>query len=312
MGLRNLSSRAIIGRFYELLEASKNTGWHRQIGQEFGSDQESETYRFLGMTPKMREWVGGRQAKGLRNNAVTIVNKDFEATLEVTRQERKYDKTGQVDIRINELADSAEAHHWEELLSSVIDGAESSLCYDGQYFFDTDHSEGDSGTQDNDLTYNAGTTTAPTADEMATAILEAIAAIYGFKDDQGRPKNSSVRDFIVMVPNAKFWAPAAQAIAKNMLSTGTGVRDNPLKGMEFNVRPPVLNPRLTWTTKFAVFAVDGRTKPAILQSEEDPVMEAKAEGSEYEFDTGNHQYGVRASRNVGLFDWTKATITTLT
>ena len=60
------------------------------------------------------------------------------------------DKTGQIDIRIREQVQRAQAH-WAKLLSDLIIAAESTVCYDGQYFFDTDHSEGDSGTQDNDL-----------------------------------------------------------------------------------------------------------------------------------------------------------------
>lgn len=309
--LQNLSSRAIRGEIYEKLEASRNTGWARLIGHEFPSDQESETYEFTGMTPTMRQWVGGRHLEQLRKNNITIQNLDFEATLRVTRKERKYDKTGQVAQRIAELALEAEVHHWEDLLTQLIIAGESGAAYDGQYFFDTDHSEGTSGSQSNDLTYNAASTTAPTADEMAEAILQAISAIFGFKDDRGRPMNSNVMKFVLMVPNASFWAPAFQAVTKNNLNTGSGVRENPLSGSNFEITP-VLNPRLTWTEKFAIFAVDGQTKPFILQSQEEPVIEQQAENSPVEFDTGEHHYGVRASRNVGYFYWQKSCLVTLT
>ena len=39
--------------------------------------------------------------------------------------------------------------HWASLLSTLIVNGESATCYDEQYFFDTDHSEGESGTQSN-------------------------------------------------------------------------------------------------------------------------------------------------------------------
>ena len=53
---------------------------------------------------------------------------------------------------------------------------EATVCYDGQYFFDTDHVEGDSGTQSNDLSVDIsalacsvhGTTTAPSVEDLAS------------------------------------------------------------------------------------------------------------------------------------------------
>ena len=120
----------------------------------FNSDQESETYKWLGMVPMMREWIGDKQAKGFRDNGITVINKEFEATLEVLSKWLRRDKTGQLAVRIGELAQRANGH-CANLLSTLITngtGSTSVLCYDGQYFFDSDHSEGDSGTQKNLLT----------------------------------------------------------------------------------------------------------------------------------------------------------------
>ena len=47
------------------------------------------------------------------------------------------------------------AAHWLMLTTLMIAG-ESSLCYDGQYFFDTDHSDGASGTLSNSISFAAG------------------------------------------------------------------------------------------------------------------------------------------------------------
>jgi len=73
----------------------------------------------------------------------------------------------------------------------------------------------------------------------------------------------------------------------------------------------IVNPLLTWTTKLAMFRLDGHAKPIILQEKEKIRLDAKAEGSEYEFDTGNHQYGVTAKRNVGYGYWEQAELATL-
>jgi len=308
MGAGTLSSRAIIGEFYARLEQSIGASWIGSLSMEFGSNQASEDYPWLGMAPVMREWKGGRHAKGFRENKVTIDNVEFEATLEVLKSELRRDKTGQILVRIQELAERT-ASHWAKLLSTAIINGESTTCYDGQYFFDTDHSEGDSGTQDNDLTSDIsalpanqhGTTTSPSPEEMELSILAGIQAILGFKDDQGEPMNEMAKSFIIMVP-VPYMAATLAAINNPVLTSG---RTNTLQSSDFEIRP-VINPRLTWTDKFAVFRADGVVKPMIRQVEVDVEIDAIAEGSELEFNEKKHHYGVYASRNVGYGYWQHA------
>lgn len=305
MGAQTLSSRAIIGTFFARLEQNLGSDWIMALGMHFISDQESETYNWLGMAPALREWVGGRHAKGFRENGITIENKDFEATIEVLVKELTRDKTGQVMIRIQELADRVSAH-WAKLLSELILNGAATVCYDGQFFFDTDHLEGDSGTQSNKVSVDIsaitatlhGTVTAPSVEEMAYVILEGVKTIMGFKDDQGEPMNENANDFIVMVPVSLM--NVALAATKNPVLTSG--QTNTIVTANFTIKP-VVNPRLTWTDTFAVFRANGNIKPFILQEEETLAMKAKAEGSEYEFDNKAHQYGVDVSRNVGYGYW---------
>ena len=310
MSAASLSSRAIIGEFYNTLEQNTGALWVPGTSMLVTSDQESETYKWLGMAPAMREWVGGRVAKGFRDNGITIVNKTFEATLEVLLDEIRRDKTGQVMVRVRELAGRTNAH-WAKLLSTLIIAGEAAVCYDGQYFFDTDHAEGDSGTQSNDIESNIGTTTAPTQAEMETSILKAVEAIIGFKDDQGEPMNEEATSFLVMVP-VSFMSAAAAALKNPVITDGSGSRTNTitnLGGFSFEL---AVNPRLTWTTKFATFRTDGMTKPFIRQEEEGVTVSAIAEGSELEFRENKHNYGVKAIRNVGYGYWQHACLTTMT
>ena len=90
-----LSSRAVIGMYYEALAAAAGLGWVGNVSNYFGSDQASEVYPWLGMPPALREWIGGRQAKGLSTNMVEIRNKHFEATLQIELKDLRRDKTGQ-------------------------------------------------------------------------------------------------------------------------------------------------------------------------------------------------------------------------
>jgi phage major head subunit gpT-like protein len=317
MGAQGLGSRAIIGTFYDTLQQQIGNTWIGKLVMDFDSNQESETYKWLGASPAVREWIGGRLAKGLRENGFTIFNKTFEATLKIMVDDLRRDKTGQVLLRIREMADRVAAHPMS-LISTLINnggGATSALAYDGQYFFDTDHSEGDSGTIKNDLAVgdyavlNVAAPTAPTANEMADAILAVLQHFFTFKDDQGEPINELAREFVIMTP-VNLWGAAQGAVTTNLLNTGSGGRDNPLLKMGMNLTVAV-NPRLTATDKFAIFRADGRTKPFIQQIEEAVSISAIAEGSEYEFEENAHKYGVKKITNVGYGMWQQAIRATL-
>lgn len=313
MGAASLSSRAIIGEFYARLAQDVGGSWIPGLSNLFMSNQESETYKWLGMAPQMREWIGGRQAKGFREQGQTIVNKTFEGTLEVLVDEIRRDKTGQVMVRVRELAERTNSH-WAKLLSELLIAGEAAVCYDGQFYFDTDHSEGDSGSQSNDITNDITTTTAPTAGEMETSILKAVEAMMGFKDDQGEPMNENARDFAIMVP-VPYMSAAAAAIGSEIIVDASTSRTNriltlgSLGGFSMQL---FVNARLTWTTKFAVFRTDAETKALIRQEEEGVTVDAIAEGSELEFKEKKHQYGVKAIRNVGYGYWQRSCLVTHT
>ena len=223
------------------------------------------------------------------------------------------DKTGQIMVRIAEQTERANSH-WAKLLVELIIAGEASLCYDGQYFFDTDHSEGDSGTQDNDLAFDVTAPTTPTAGEMETFILRLIQQIIGFKDDQGEYMNENAKRFLVMVP-VPFMSAAAAALGSTIIVDASTSRSNTILTLSslagFQVGLAVV-PRLTWTTKIAVFRADGQLMPFIRQEEEDVSVDAIAEGSEEEFKNDRHLYGIKAIRNVGYGYWQKACLGTFT
>jgi phage major head subunit gpT-like protein len=298
-----LTSKAIIGRFYRRLEEFAQNAWWTKLAMHFTSTQESETYRWLGMVPQVREWIGRRQARPLRAQGVTIVNKTWESTIRVDADEQRRDKTGQVLVRINEMARRV-ATHPNSLLTSLMLAGETSACYDGHNFFSATHSEGDSGTQSNSITFDAVTPSAPTDTEMYEAIVKSIGQLLSLKDDQGEPMNEAARQFVVMVPTS-FWS--ATTIA---LSDATRDRVNPLAlGRPYEI-DWVANPRLTWTTKFAIFRTDGETRPFIFQEELPVQVQALAEGSELEINENQHQYGVKAVHAAGYGFWQDACLVT--
>lgn len=307
----NYSSRAIIGRFYERLATTQPPAWVNNLAFRVDSDQPSETYNWLGMSPVMREWVGGRAAQGFRTNGLTVTNKLFEASVGVSLDDIRRDKTGQFLARIDELPGRAQQHR-AKLLTDLILTGESAVCYDGQFFFDTDHSEGSSGTQSNDLVFDisdngtGGTAAAPLANTIQGAVLQAVQAIMGFKDDKGEPLNEGAMNFEVHVP-VTYMGETIKALTMPLVGGGDS---NVLLSNQFRLTP-VINPRLTWTTKLAVYNTDGTTKPFIEQVEYDPIMVAVAEDSELEKLSREHLYSVERMGNVAFGMWQKACLVTL-
>jgi phage major head subunit gpT-like protein len=309
-----LSSRAVIGMYYEALAAAAGAGWIGNVSNYFGSDQAAESYPWLGMPPAMREWVGGRQAKGMSTNLVTITNKHYEATMEIALKDLRRDKTGQIKARLAEFAQRGQSH-FASLLSTLIVNGPSTVCYDGQYFFDTDHSEGASGTLDNDITTDIsalpvethGVVTAPSKEEMLQAIIASISQFFTFKDDQGEPINEDAKSFLVMVPVGLM--PAASSALSRTNAQGPGM----FSFDGFNVGLAV-NPRLTaggWTDEFVTFRTDGSIKPLIRQEETEPAVKMKDEASEFAFDNDAIQIGIDSWRNAGYGRWQGAVLNTL-
>jgi phage major head subunit gpT-like protein len=305
----DLGSRAVRA-FYGALEIEEGKSWIDKIAMRFDSDQKTEEYAWLSASPALREWIGGRQAVGLSANKISIESKSFEGTLAFPTDDIRRDKTGSIDIRIADLARRT-IGHWAKLLSTLIingTGSASGLCYDGQNFFDTDHSEGDSGTQLNLLAagqvaaLHVATPTAPTPLEAAMAVLGAIAYMLGYLDDKGEPLNEMARAWLVMTGTTL--GPAFSA-AVSQKTLGAGV-DNPLVQQRNFEISHVINPRMAaLTTQFIVFRTDAPTKPFIRQEELFEV-EVVGPGSEHEFKNNEELFGVKLVGNVGYGLWSQA------
>ena len=99
------------------------------------STSDSETYRWLGTVPQIREWGTGRVTQGLRTESYSIENLKYEATIEVDRDEIADDQTGQIRLRIGELAERAATHKDFLIGQLLINGATSGFnSFDGVTF----------------------------------------------------------------------------------------------------------------------------------------------------------------------------------
>lgn len=300
-----ITTRGVVGMILARLETG-SAQWVTDLAMRMQSDQDMETYAWLGNSPALREFIGGRTPAELKELSFTISNQDYEGSILLRSKDMRRDKLGMIAIRVNQLADRS-MDHPAKLLSTLIMNGESTACYDGQYFFDTDHLEDDSGTQSNDIGASAASATAPTADEMSDAIMSAIQAIFGFQDDRGEPMNQDASEFTVMVP-VSYMKAALKAVTA-LLGNGGESSTIPALKSYFNIKV-VANPRLTWTTKIAVFRTDSEAKPFILQEENIPDVVALGEGSEYEQQHKKQLFGVDWTGNVGFGFWQHACLVT--
>ncbi len=143
MGQRVINSRSLdtirVG-FKTLYDAAFNAAptYYDKVAMTVPSTAASEKYGWLGTFPGLREWLGDRVINGLKEHSFEIVNKDFELTIGVDRNAILDDTIGVYAPMMSHLGDSAKRHP-DELMFALLAAGFTSLCYDGQYFFDTDH-----------------------------------------------------------------------------------------------------------------------------------------------------------------------------
>ncbi|GJL93477.1 Mu-like prophage major head subunit gpT family protein [Hyphococcus sp.] len=301
MSYEKITTRDVRGLILNRLANPVILPWIGMFSMYATSDQAEEKYGWLGQSPMLREMIGGRSVKTLLENELTIKNLDFEATLGVFDKDMRRDKIGQIQIRINDTFGKTDLH-WGQLISALINNGHQQVCYDGQYFYDTDHGEGLSGVQDNDLTFDVATVAKPTVAEFQDAVLKGVEALMGFKDDQGQPINEDAMSFSVMVPT-NYFGIASKALSNPVTGGGD---TNPLQNIPGATFTPVVNPRLTAVATIFVNATHGEIKPFIRQEEVAPEPSILTEGSDHFFNTREHLFGLYASRNAGYGLWQKS------
>ena len=109
-----------------------------QIATVVPSTTKSNTYGWLGQWPGMREWVGDRVLKDISEHAYAITNKDWESSVGVKRTDIEDDQLGVYMPLMAEMGRAA-AVYPDEHAFALLKAGDSTLCYDGQNFFDTDH-----------------------------------------------------------------------------------------------------------------------------------------------------------------------------
>ena len=288
-----LLTKGLRSEFFNRLES---TPVHfTELATRIPSTSDSETYRWLGTVPKMREWGTGRLAKGLRTESYSVENLKYESTIEVDRDEIADDQTGQIRVRVGELAQRT-ATHKDFLIGQLLNngGTAGFESYDGVTFFNDSHVSGDSGAQDNDLTYDAGSTDDPTVVEFKAALKQAIATMMAFNDDQGEPMVIAATGLVCAVPPTMFFT-ALESINATVINNTTNVLSGAAKVISM--------PWLTDASMWYLLKTDGVIRPFIFQDREPVEFSALTEDSEEGFKREKFLFGVRARYRITYGYW---------
>jgi phage major head subunit gpT-like protein len=142
-------NQASLGEVYTQYNMAFRQGFHmaetywQQVATRVPSSGAENKYTWLGQFPGLREWLGDRHVKSMKAHGYTIVNKDYEGTVDIHRNEFEDNQYGTYTPMFQEMGYAAKTHP-DQLLFTLVEAATSTVCYDGQYMLDTDHPVGSS------------------------------------------------------------------------------------------------------------------------------------------------------------------------
>lgn len=123
-----------------------------KVAKTVKSSTALNTYGWLKDVSGLREWIGPRQIDNLSESSYQILNRHFEKTVSVNRNNIEDDNLGMYSDGFTMMGDAV-GRLPEELVWGLLKSGFTTNCFDGQYFFDTDHpivlADGSTGTYAN-------------------------------------------------------------------------------------------------------------------------------------------------------------------
>ncbi len=116
----------------------KAASQYTRIATVVPSSTRENKYGWLGKVPGLREWIGPRQVQNLSEWDYSIVNKSYEQTIGVDRDDVDDDNIG-VYAPLFETMGESVGNHPDLLSFSLLKAGFTTECFDKQYYFDTDH-----------------------------------------------------------------------------------------------------------------------------------------------------------------------------
>lgn len=234
--------------------AAAPTQWPR-IAMRAPSGSAQNDYKWLAQFPKMRRWIGEKHVKSLEGFGYTVVNEDWETTVEVDRNHIEDDTLG-IYAPQAQSAGFAAAQFPDELVFSLLNFT--GKGFDGLAFFATAHKVAGANVS------NKGTTALSVATQAAAlaSFGAARTAMRKFKDDEGRSLN--------VIPDTLAVPPALEDVGNALLMSERldDGKVNPYKG----TAQLLVVPDLATDTEWYLLDTKKPVKPFIYQERKAPVF----------------------------------------
>jgi phage major head subunit gpT-like protein len=197
--------------------------WYNKIATEIPVNARTGIYGWIAQQLRARKWIGPRIAQNLAERSYSIVNEEYEATVELNRLDVKYDNLGMFQGQALPQLAVAMKKHPDILLNALIQ-ANTALAYDGLSMFNTAHlTFNGAGTYSNDFT---------TAPLTAANFNAAWAAMTAYTGEDGLP--------LKVKPNLLVCGPLLKLTALQILNStliasnvpGVAVGSNPVAGVD--------------------------------------------------------------------------------
>lgn len=258
------------------------------------SGSSENQYNWLAYFPKMRKWVGEKAIKSLEAFKYTIKNDDWEATVEVDRNDIEDDNLG-IYAPQAQMAGWSAKQLPDEIVMELVNKGFENKCYDEQYFFDTDHPVGDGAGGVSSISNKGVAVLSMATLAAAQASLGAARiAMMKFKNNEGQPLN--IMPSVLLVP------PALLDVATVLCNNGRleDGKQNPYKGC----CTVVCDTRLTSDTAWYLLDATKPVKPFVYQQRKAPVfVEQTDPQTEDVFNKRKFKFGAEARAAGGYGFW---------
>lgn len=115
-----------------------------KVATKVPSSGAANYYGWLKDLPGISEWVGARQLADLGKHGYSVENKTFESSISISRESIEDDQVGMYSVVAKNYGEQV-AMFPDTLTYPLLVAGFSTLCFDGQNYFDTDHPLGDTG-----------------------------------------------------------------------------------------------------------------------------------------------------------------------
>jgi phage major head subunit gpT-like protein len=228
--------------------------WER-FTQRMTTTNDSESFNWLEGMPSVKQWVDDAQFESFAAKAWEVTHRKWQAGIVVKREDIVDDKLGNVRPRIADLGNVVRRHPGV-LLFQRLKAGDASVCFDGEYFFDTDHPNG----QSNKMT---GTLTSTTLNAMKRLFT-------GRRDASGNLLNTRMTHLVV--------PPTLEMTARAILQPATlanGATNLDQGVVQLIVEPELENGSDGSTLKWYGFDLSRGVKPFVYLEREGVAFESQ-------------------------------------